>query len=424
MDKQYVNDEHLQIAMTEYNPNNSEIGHIVQTEQNKTVGYIGQVYDNTSGDGEQVYAVVKNPDERPEDVQEVTVLFRGSTGPNKIREETADVFNDWGGNDLPIGTNLTLRGIHDTYSQTDESTGQLKASASALKDIMETYPNAKINVYGHSLGSMDAQYAMAALDENQVERIQQAYVYNGPDVYRILSPEQRGVVDKIKTRIHNYADPRDYLISMAGRRQYSNGSIGSVGLVHFVASKEQDFTDQHMTYGYQLDRFGQIRLISNPTTEPLNNFLIKMESFKTIKNTLASGGYSTNEKIFLDSEQASSAASSISDIVKTEVDNIKVFKDARVGLAKDVHASLKVPPAHYILTPSEVESAYAEAGLTYSTTVGELENLINPVLDKVTQLESTFTSLETQIKDGIQKKLDDDKELAADFNLWEAMQML
>ena len=97
MDKQYVNDEHLQIAMTEYNPNNSEIGHIVQTEQNKTVGTVTQVYDNTghvtlppgvkelesltgsvtgrtmetvSGDGEQVYAVVKNPDEKADKVQE------------------------------------------------------------------------------------------------------------------------------------------------------------------------------------------------------------------------------------------------------------------------------------------------------------------------------------------------------------------
>ena len=97
MDKQYVNDEHLQIAMTEYNPNNSEIGHIVQTEQNKTVGTVTQVYNNTghvtlppgvkelealrgsvtgrtmetvSGDGEQVYAVVKNPDEKAEDVEE------------------------------------------------------------------------------------------------------------------------------------------------------------------------------------------------------------------------------------------------------------------------------------------------------------------------------------------------------------------
>ena len=102
MDKQYVNDEHLQIAMTEYNPNNSEIGHIVQTEQNKTVGTVTQVYDNTghvtlppgvkelealtgnitgrtmetvSGYGEQVYAVVKNPYDNAEDVQESYVIL-------------------------------------------------------------------------------------------------------------------------------------------------------------------------------------------------------------------------------------------------------------------------------------------------------------------------------------------------------------
>lgn len=53
--KKSVNDKHLQIAMTEYNKNNSEIGYIVQTEQEKTVGTVTRVYDNTSGDGEQVY---------------------------------------------------------------------------------------------------------------------------------------------------------------------------------------------------------------------------------------------------------------------------------------------------------------------------------------------------------------------------------
>ena len=75
MDKQYVNDEHLQIAMTEYNPNNSEIVHIVQTEQNKTVGTVTQVYDNTTGVGEQVYAVVKNPYDNAEEMQEITVFY-------------------------------------------------------------------------------------------------------------------------------------------------------------------------------------------------------------------------------------------------------------------------------------------------------------------------------------------------------------
>ena len=54
--KKSVNDKHLQIAMTEYNMNNSEIGYIVQTEQEKTVGTVSRVYDNTSGDGERFSA--------------------------------------------------------------------------------------------------------------------------------------------------------------------------------------------------------------------------------------------------------------------------------------------------------------------------------------------------------------------------------
>lgn len=37
---------------------------------------------------------------------------------------------------------------------------QLKASSEHLKEIMKKYPNAKINIGGHSLGGMDAQYAV------------------------------------------------------------------------------------------------------------------------------------------------------------------------------------------------------------------------------------------------------------------------
>ena len=95
IEKQFINEDNLQIAMTEYK--NLSVGKDVLTEYNKTVGTVTQVYDNTghvtlppgvkelealtgnitgrtmetvSGDGEQVYAVVKNPDENAEDVQE------------------------------------------------------------------------------------------------------------------------------------------------------------------------------------------------------------------------------------------------------------------------------------------------------------------------------------------------------------------
>ena len=160
MTQNYVKEDNLQTAMAEYQDNMGE-GRTLYDQYERELGTVTRVYDNTTGAGEQVYAVVKNPDENAEDVQEVTVLFRGSTGPDHILHEAPDVWNDWAENDLVIGTRILKQSIP---SDRDKSTEQLKASARALKDIMEKYPNAKINIYGHSLGSMDAQYAMAVLD--------------------------------------------------------------------------------------------------------------------------------------------------------------------------------------------------------------------------------------------------------------------
>ena len=70
MNEQYVNDKNLQIAMTEYQPNMKENKYEVNTQYNQNVGYVTQVYNNTTGAGEQVYAVVKNSDEEADKVQE------------------------------------------------------------------------------------------------------------------------------------------------------------------------------------------------------------------------------------------------------------------------------------------------------------------------------------------------------------------
>lgn len=416
MVEKYINDPHLQIAMTEYQPNMKKDKYEVNTQYNHNVGYVTQVYDNTTGAGEQVYAVVKNPKENAEDVQEVTVLFRGSTGPDHIFKETADVWNDWAENDFVIGTHILKQNVP---SAQDQSTEQLKASARALKDIMEKYPNAKINIYGHSLGSMDAQYAMAALEAAQIERIQQAYIFNGPDIYRILSPEQRKIVDQIKGRIYNYADAKDN-ISMVGR-DIAKGSIGSVGMVYYVDSESEDPINQHMTYGYRLDKDGKIKIFSNTSTVAYNDFLIKMEGYKTLKNILASDGYTAGEQLFLDSEQAKIAASGICRIVTEEMDIIKNNYNRGIQDASEVFASCSNVPWGFILSSYETEVAYSEGGLNYETTIGIIQNRFHPVVDKAKQLEKDFTDLEKQIKDGIQKKLDEDRELASKFSQWESL---
>ena len=412
--RKYVNDSNLQIAMTEYNDNS--INREVKDQYDRSVGTVTQVYNNTTGAGEQVYAVVKNPDEKAEDVQEVTVLFRGSTGPDHFWEETADVWNDWAENDAVIAKRIVMQ---SNPSDRDNSTEQLKASARALKDVMEKYPNAKINIYGHSLGSMDAQYAMADLEAAQIERIQQAYIYNGPDVYRILSPEQRKIVDQIKGRIYNYADPKDK-ISMVGRDP-SKGSIGSVGMVYYVDSEQEDFVNQHMTYGYRLDKEGKIKILSNTSTVAYNSFLIKMESFKRLKKSLASDGLTSDERIFLDSEQAKLTASGICHIVTEELDVLKKIYNEGVQDASEVLVSCSNVPWGFTLSPYETEVAYSDGGVTYETTVGVIQKRFTPVLDTAKQLEKDFTDLEKQIKDGIQKKLDEDEELANEFKQWESL---
>ena len=412
--RKYVDDSNLPIAMTEYNDNS--INREVKDQYDRSVGTVTQVYDNTTGAGEQVYAVVKNPDEKTDKVQEVTVLFRGSTGPDHILNEAPDVWNDWAENDAVIAKRIMLQ---KDLGYQDKSTEQLKASARALKDIMEKYPNAKINIYGHSLGSMDAQYAMAALEAAQIERIQQAYIYNGPDVYRVLSPEQRKIVDQIKGRIYNYADPKD-MISMVGRDPVK-GSIGSVGMVYYVDSEQEDFVNQHMTYGYRLDKDGKIKILSNTSTVAYNDFLIKMEGYKTLKNILSSDGYTAGEQLFLDSEQAKIAASGICRIVTEEMDIIKNIYNRGIQDASEVFASCSNVPWGFILSPYETEVAYSEGGLTYETTIGIIQNRFHPVVDKVKQLEKDFTDLEKQIQNGIQKKLDEDRELASKFSQWESL---
>ena len=73
MEKEYVNDKQLQIAMTEYR--NLKLDNVARTPNNEKLGTVTQVYNNTTGADEQVYAVVKNPDEKAEDVRKVMLYY-------------------------------------------------------------------------------------------------------------------------------------------------------------------------------------------------------------------------------------------------------------------------------------------------------------------------------------------------------------
>ncbi len=77
MTEKYINEPQLQIGMTQYNQNMIS-GAPVWTQNGSFVGTVTYVSDNKDGNGEQVYAVVEDPNLPKDQVTEVTVLFRGS----------------------------------------------------------------------------------------------------------------------------------------------------------------------------------------------------------------------------------------------------------------------------------------------------------------------------------------------------------
>lgn len=97
MNKYYSDKEHVEIARKEYD--GWEKGYEVKLNNDKPLGYISQI--NNKPTGEQSFVITDNyvplsaPKKERESVKEITVLYRGSTGIDKIKEQTGDVYKDW-----------------------------------------------------------------------------------------------------------------------------------------------------------------------------------------------------------------------------------------------------------------------------------------------------------------------------------------
>ena len=264
----YSDETNMNIAKEDYK--NREPGYILNTEDNEYLGTLSDANDSRSKNGEQIYTYTKtsgsnevvSPDaplSEREKVEEITILYRGSTNPLKVFSgEGMDVLRDWGENDIPMAGKIMLG--------EKGATGQLEASSDYLKEMMDKYPNAKINIYAHSLGSMDAQYALANVTD--YSRIKSAHLYNGPNVYPILSHDQKVNVSALYDKIHNHIDSYDPI--GLGYKE-GEGTVGKTykfygvnktalpsaifGLPGYVISEGMD---QHMWGGYRFDDNGNL----------------------------------------------------------------------------------------------------------------------------------------------------------------------
>ncbi|MBC2310208.1 hypothetical protein [Listeria booriae] len=273
-----------------------EVGQPINLPKVGTVGYVSEVIDNKKT-GEQAYIITpKKLPKKPtasdlNQVVNVTILYRGSTEPGK----GDDWVKDWINTDLPIGNQVIGGGQKMPPAQ-------LKSAAQTLDTAMNRYKNATFDIYGHSLGSMNGQYAIS--DTKYPDRIHAAYLYEGPNIHSVLNDKQQRTAETLKNRIFNYIDDKDYIAI-----GYTNASMVGM-LIRIDSKKATGAVDQHMWGGYQFDKSGNIRTATDTKiklkmaqTDIVMQDQLKALTSLATKLTKSGGHLSASEQIYLESSE-------------------------------------------------------------------------------------------------------------------------
>ncbi|EAD2763028.1 DUF2974 domain-containing protein [Listeria monocytogenes] len=411
--------ERMKLARKEYDDLylTEEVTISKNNEKRKSIGIVSQTINNKAA-GQQTYIITEKYTpptashiERSK-VKEITVLYRGSTAPTlasgltPFHKDSLDVWTDWGVNDIPTAIQITNGGGSTV-------TPQLKTSAETLKQTMKLYPNAQIYVYGHSLGSMNAQYAIADLDKKDIKRISGGFFYQGPNIYSNLTPKQQDTVKAINAldRLFNFVDRKDYVPIGYG--------IGDPTIGHLieVESKKAGMVEQHMWGGYQFDedgnvltnKEGSLRLAKYATAQQLAAINIMRTSFSK-----SGGALSSSEEIFLDAAEGLAITQGMKQTIQGEIKDLKDMFDKAIENAEELWRDT-LSDARDIgskLSESEILTALALGGATESKIVIDTVQDCEKSLAEATKIEQEYDKLLEQINEAIKSQLKTDQELA------------
>ncbi|EAC7318961.1 DUF2974 domain-containing protein [Listeria monocytogenes] len=416
MHKNYTDKQRLDIAKQQYNSYN-EADPVKIGESKKSIGIVSQKINNKST-GEQSYIITDkytpptaSISERNK-VKELTILYKGSTAPANgnfnvpKHPDYKDVRKDWLSNDIPTAIQITNGGGATV-------TPQLKTSAETLKQTMKLYPNAQIYVYGHSLGSMNAQYAIADLDKKDIKRISGGFFYQGPNIYSNLTPKQQDTVKAINAldRLFNFVDRKDYVAIGYGIED------PTIGHLIEVESKKAGLVEQHMWGGYQFDedgnvltdKEGSLRLAKYATAQQLASINIMRTSFSK-----SGGALSSSEEIFLDAAEGLAITQGMKQTIQGEIKDLKDMFDKAIENAEELWRDT-LSDARDIgskLSESEILTALALGNATESKIVIDTVQDCEKSLAEATKIEQEYDKLLEQINEAIKSQLKTDQELA------------
>ena len=295
-----------------------------------------------------------------------------------------------------------------------------------------------ITLTGHSLGGNIAQ--RVSLEYNAPRTV----VYNSAPLYL------EGLIES-KDRIIDYLTPWD-----SAREKIINKEKTFTGQVVRIRTQDDFLNNISMPFlgvylgedyllensgGHSIDPYitgdknqiNQIKdILENQSPEKMTG--LEKKNYETLKklqgvtngllkqlNTqfLSDGSINNHEMFFLDSVQATAVATAMTESVSNGHSEIEAVAKKAVADAETLYdKSKEVPWFVTELTYDEIEDAYAEAGVTYDSIVGETQRHFDKKVSKSAEIVKSFTDLETNIQKGVEQAVEGDESLARDINQW------
>lgn len=230
-----------------------------------------------------------------------------------------------------------------------------------------------------------------------------------------MPKEQQARLDSAKYKIFNHIDHKD-IVSLG----YSlSGSENATGIVHHIATVEKEIGAQHMMEGYIYDKNKNFVLMDGTGKTTIKDTIkANMIPYQNMKKYLSKGGFSSNEKIYLDSVQAQATIQNLVNVTKLGYDTLQQARDQVVSEAEKLAEQLEKVPQGFSLSPDEVTAAYQAGGADYQSLVGSLQEHFYIRLSKFQMLRTVFSVLRSQIEAGVELLLAKDQVLAGDFEQW------
>ena len=433
----YSEKQRMEITNEGYKDENWHVGHPFSIDHYKTkLGTVTRVVrgrDGVKGDNPNGLdaLVVKDPKTKT-----IRVIYQGSRGNMLLSK-------DWTMNDWPMAGRIMgsspspppvpdrpcppLLNMLTRPSMPDLRppwvTGQLKDASRLLKKTLKDNPGYSVEVYGHSLGSMDGQYAVSSLDEAEAKRIKGAWLYEGPDIYPALNEGQKKRARSYGSRVKNYVDSQDLVPIGYGDDKQAVGQVRHVESTDAGGSNPMDHIGkQHSWGGYQWASDGSLAL----TEQTIDATQLRTDT--ALKNLRSQwekdgGALSAGPTIYLDYQQAMSLLTALRhELARTEI-TIKAAKDSCVQTANavwtkgmhDIYESL----IYLSLSMSDLVDIANQEGHSKQRFADQATASVDAYRDQVKKAHESLDELTRTTSAALKTLLDKDAHLATRFRQWD-----